>query len=575
MNVLLGRDPGAELELEDINVDEIRIPEYDQAKAMLLVRNPEYRTVKLQKEMSRVLLNASKESYLPSISGQYQYSNTLESSVDPVNSVSLTASWTLFSGLSRRENVQQKKLQLQQADIELGNTVRVLEQELRDLYTQFGTYSSMIDINRRRLVSAKRDFEIVDQQYRLGEVTMLERMQAQIAVLSAESSLVEAQYSRKAVESEILKLIDKISGMTMKKKKLIIVAAAIAAFAAILFFALKQDSGKAVAVQMEEIIRRTIVSKVYAAGNVQPVVNVNISANVAGEIKELYVEEGQEVKKGDLLVQLDKVMYEAEVDQARSYYRSCLSAEEVAEKEFRRAEKLYETNNYSESQYDQAKARYEQAVATLEQSSARLEQAKDNLRKTTLVAPIDGTVIGLKKEKGEIAMGSTFQADIIMTVADLSGMEVEVDVNENDIVQVELEDSVDIEIDALEGKVFPGIVTEILAAGDHDRHRHAKRRDQLQGHCQNGRYPQRDPFRHERHGRDPHGPQGRCSGHPHPCGHGPFGRQGLRGDKGKEGKTRTSGSGLCRGGRYGARRAGGTGDQQRGLFRSAERSGHW
>ncbi len=210
MNVLLGRDPGAELELEDINVDETRIPEYDQAKAMLLVRNPEYRTVKLQKAMSRVLLNASKESYLPSISGQYQYSNTLESSVDPVNSVSLTASWTLFSGLSRRENVQQKKLQLQQAEIELGNTVRVLEQELMDLYTQFGTYSSMIDINRRRLVSAKRDFEIVDQQYRLGEVTMLERMQAQIAVLSAESSLVEAQYSRKAVESEILKLIDKI-----------------------------------------------------------------------------------------------------------------------------------------------------------------------------------------------------------------------------------------------------------------------------------------------------------------------------------------------------------------------------
>ncbi len=247
----------------------------------------------------------------------------------------------------------------------------------------------------------------------------------------------------------------------MKKKKIIIIAAAIAVFAVILFFALKQDGGKAVAVQMEDVTRRTVVSKVYAAGNVQPVVNVNISANVAGEIKELYVEEGQEVKKGDLLAQLDKVMYEAEVDQARSYYRSCLSAKEVAEKEFRRAEKLYETNNYSESQYDQAKARYEQAVATLEQASARLEQAKDNLRKTTLVAPIDGTVIGLKKEKGEIAMGSTFQADIIMTVADLSGMEVEVDVNENDIVQVELEDSVDIEIDALERKVFPGIVTEI------------------------------------------------------------------------------------------------------------------
>ncbi|MDZ7796228.1 MAG: efflux RND transporter periplasmic adaptor subunit [Candidatus Marinimicrobia bacterium] len=247
----------------------------------------------------------------------------------------------------------------------------------------------------------------------------------------------------------------------MKKKKALIIISLIVVLAVVLFFALRQDNSKTVAVQMEKAALRTIESKVYAAGNVQPVVNVNISANVAGEIKELYVEEGQEVKKGELLAQLDKVMYEAEVDQAESYYRSCLSAKVVAEKEFRRVEKLYEADNYSESQYDQAKARYEQAVASLEQASARLKQAKDNLRKTTLVAPINGTVIGLKKEEGEIAMGSTFQADIIMTVADLSGMEVEVDVNENDIVQVELGDSVDIEIDALEEKVFPGVVTEI------------------------------------------------------------------------------------------------------------------
>jgi HlyD family secretion protein len=247
----------------------------------------------------------------------------------------------------------------------------------------------------------------------------------------------------------------------MKNKKILIIISAVVALAVILFFAFRQDSSKKVAVEMEKVALRTIESRVYAAGKVQPVVNVNISANVAGEITELYVEEGQDVKKGDLLAQLDKVRYVAEVDQAESYYRSTLSAKEVAEKEFRRVEKLFEANNYSESQYDQAKARYEQAIASLEQATARLEQARDNLRKTTLVSPINGTVIGLRKEKGEIAMGSTFQADIIMTVADLSGMEVEVDVNENDIVQVALGDSVDIEIDALEDKVFPGVVTEI------------------------------------------------------------------------------------------------------------------
>ncbi|MDD3715646.1 MAG: efflux RND transporter periplasmic adaptor subunit [Candidatus Marinimicrobia bacterium] len=247
----------------------------------------------------------------------------------------------------------------------------------------------------------------------------------------------------------------------MKKKKIIIILAAVLLLGVFIFFTLKQDNKKAIAVQMEKVVMRTLESKVYAAGYVQPVVKVNISANVSGEIVSLNVREGQEVKKGQVLAQLDRVMYLAEVEQAKSYYRSCLSARDVAEKEFRRVEELFRAGNYSESQYDQSKAQYEQSVATLEQAAARLKQSEDNLRKTTLVAPIDGTVIGLKKEQGEIAMGSTFQADVVMTVADLSGMEVEVDVNENDIVRVELGDSVDIEIDALGKKRFAGYVTEI------------------------------------------------------------------------------------------------------------------
>lgn len=245
------------------------------------------------------------------------------------------------------------------------------------------------------------------------------------------------------------------------KKKIFIIIAAVVVLGVFLVFALKQNNKKAVAVQMEKVRLHTIESKVYAAGYVQPVVKVDISANVAGEIVSLNVKEGQEVKKGQLLAQLDKVRYAAAVDQARSAYKSALSGKEVAEKEYKRVTELYKNNNYSESQYDQAKATYEQAAAGLEQVAASLEQAEDNLRKTTLVAPIDGTVIGLQKEQGEMALGSTFQADVVMTVADLSGMEVEVDVNENDIVRVALGDSVDIEIDALADQVFKGIVTEI------------------------------------------------------------------------------------------------------------------
>ncbi|MEA3391799.1 MAG: efflux RND transporter periplasmic adaptor subunit [Candidatus Marinimicrobia bacterium] len=245
------------------------------------------------------------------------------------------------------------------------------------------------------------------------------------------------------------------------KKKLIIIISALVVLAVFLVFTLKQDNKKAISVQMEKVRLHTIESKVYAAGYVQPVVKVNISANVAGEIMSLNVKEGQNVKKGELLAQLDKVRYAADVDQAKSYYRSTRSAKEVAEKEYKRVKKLYKDKNYSESQYDQAKYQYDQAVGTFEQAVARLKQAEDNLRKTTLVAPIDGTVIGLQKEQGEMALGSTFQADVVMTVADLSSMEVEVDVNENDIVRVGLGDSVDIEIDALADTIFKGIITEI------------------------------------------------------------------------------------------------------------------
>ena len=150
------------------------------------------------------------------------------------------------------------------------------------------------------------------------------------------------------------------------KKKLIIIISALVVLAVFLVFTLKQDNKKAVDVQMEKVRLHTIESKVYAAGYVQPVVKVNISANVAGEIMFLNVKEGQNVKKGELLAQLDKVRYSADVDQAKSYYRSTRSAKEVAEKEYKRVKKLYKDKNYSESQYDQAKYQYDQAVGTFE-----------------------------------------------------------------------------------------------------------------------------------------------------------------------------------------------------------------
>ena len=210
MNVMLGRDPRVEFDVVDIDVENIEIPDYEDARNMMLQDNPQFGSAVLQEKVSKVIVSASKEAFLPSVSGSYNHNGSYDPAVSASNSVGLTASWTLFNGLSRRENIQQSKLQLEQAQINVDNTVRLLDQQLSDYYTQFETYTAMVDINERRLESAKSAYDIVNQQYELGKATILDRMQAQITVLSAESTLVEAKYSRKMVEAEILKLINKI-----------------------------------------------------------------------------------------------------------------------------------------------------------------------------------------------------------------------------------------------------------------------------------------------------------------------------------------------------------------------------
>ncbi|RKY55771.1 MAG: hypothetical protein DRP93_02725, partial [Candidatus Neomarinimicrobiota bacterium] len=210
MNVLLGRDSRTEFDVVDVDVENVDIPEYEDARNMMLKDNPQFGSAILQKKVSKVLVNVSKEAFLPSVSGSYNHNGSYDPAVSARNSVGLTASWTLFNGLSRRENIQQSKMRLEQAEINVDNIIRLLDQQLSDYYTQFETYTAMVDINERRLKSAQRAFEIVNQQYELGKATILDRMQAQVTVLSAESTLVEVKYSRKMVETEILKLINKI-----------------------------------------------------------------------------------------------------------------------------------------------------------------------------------------------------------------------------------------------------------------------------------------------------------------------------------------------------------------------------
>ena len=260
----------------------------------------------------------------------------------------------------------------------------------------------------------------------------------------------------------------------MKKKTLWIVAAiiVIGGGAALL---LSRGGEEILEVQTATVGLETIVQKVNATGRIQPKTQVRISADVSAKIMRLHVEEGDSVEAGQLLVELDRERYEAAVESAEANVRSAQANGKLvrqnmikAEKDFERARDVVARKLESQSvldansaAYQVEVARYESALDQVEQAKGALKQARDSLSKTTIYSPMTGTISDLDKEQGEIAIGSQFQEDIIMIVADLTEMEAQVNVDENDIVSVQLGQEAEIEVDALFGETLTGTVYEI------------------------------------------------------------------------------------------------------------------
>jgi HlyD family secretion protein len=249
-----------------------------------------------------------------------------------------------------------------------------------------------------------------------------------------------------------------------KKKKLIIGLAVALVVVVIIIFNLVRSSEKALEVQAEEVKKGTITSTVSAAGRVQPETEVDISANVSGKIVRLGVKEGDRVQQGQFLVQLDRNRYQALVDQAQAQLTSAQARLVEAEAEYRRAKQLYDANLASEADLEATQARRDVEKANHDATSAYLEKTRDDLSKTTIHAPMAGTVSQLNSEEGEVVLGTEqFSGTVIMTIADLSRMEVETDVDETDIVDVAMGQAVKIEVDALPDTVLEGQVTEIAS----------------------------------------------------------------------------------------------------------------
>lgn len=259
----------------------------------------------------------------------------------------------------------------------------------------------------------------------------------------------------------------------------------------ILFIVWKALQGAAPTdVATEKAALRTITENVSANGKIQPEAELKITSDVSGEVVEMMVKEGDQVKKGQLLCRIKPDIYESAFERANATVNSSKAnlktsqAQVVqakanllqAEAAYNRNKKLFEQNVISQQEMDAARATYEAAKANvlgLEASisaadfnvksvEASLREANSNLDKTFIYAPVDGTVSKLNVEKGERVQGvQGIQGTEILRLANLNEMEASVEVNENDIIRIHKNDTAIIEVDAYLGKKFKGIVTEI------------------------------------------------------------------------------------------------------------------
>ncbi len=229
-------------------------------------------------------------------------------------------------------------------------------------------------------------------------------------------------------------------------------------------------------VEMKKVERRSITETVSASGKIQPEVEVKISPDVSGEIVELLIKEGERVEKGELLLKIKPDIYKsilerskASVNTAKANLAKSKAQLNESEANFNRNKRLYNQQAISLSEFEQIEAVYKVAKLNVESSEyavsssvASLNEAEENLDKTSIYAPVDGTISMLNVELGERVVGTgQMSGTELMRLANLKAMEVAVEVNENDIIRVHLGDTSLIEADAFLGEEFKGIVTEI------------------------------------------------------------------------------------------------------------------
>ena len=227
------------------------------------------------------------------------------------------------------------------------------------------------------------------------------------------------------------------------------------------FLTSRLGSNDVISIDAEKVELRTIIQKINASGKIQPEESVQITSTITGWITEITVIEGDTVEPGQHLISIDEKQIRPRYNNALSQVKSSEANLKKVKAQMERTKTLFSQKLISQQEQEQVEASYQIALSQAEQANANLLSAEDELSKTRLTAPKYGIVTSITKEEGEMAVGGMFNPGVLMTVADLSRMEVEVDVNENDVINITIGDTTEIEIDAYPDTTFLGMVSEI------------------------------------------------------------------------------------------------------------------
>jgi outer membrane protein TolC len=210
LNILMGQQPNADLDVQLVDVGQIVLPDYQTALALMLENNPSVRQFESQVKIQKLSLQIAKEAYLPLLSGSYsasQNNNITGGGSNRSDQLSLRLSLDVFNGFSKSLNVQQSKLSLDEAQLDYDALLRDLDEALSNQYEALATQNQLIAIHEINLASARKDLEVVSEQYANGFSSILDLTDAQVSILESETSLLQDFYTRKLIESEIRRLI--------------------------------------------------------------------------------------------------------------------------------------------------------------------------------------------------------------------------------------------------------------------------------------------------------------------------------------------------------------------------------